>query len=316
MAPSFRTTTFVSETRQPVLAWRQAAAKRQLPEGGWSYLQSSSQAALEPTCLVLLTLRSSPGRTRDRGIEFLLQAQNRNGSWPVLTADDDESGSWVTALAVTTLISCGQVTPAIERGLQWLLSSKGREAHWLWRWKFRTTDTHVRFNPDKFGWPWMPDTCSWVVPTAFSLLALKQSFVCCPSPEVRFRTTRGVEMLLDRVCPNGGWNSGNGVVYGVPLEPHLDATAAALVALRGERENPVITQSLDGLERRAQTCSAPWSLAWTILALDAHARPTQTLVAALAAVPEPEQIEDCATLAAATLALDCPIQGNVFWVLS
>jgi hypothetical protein len=32
-------------------------------------------------------------------------------------------------------------------------------------------------------------------------------------------------MLLDRMCPGGGWNAGNSVVYGVPLTPHIDATA-------------------------------------------------------------------------------------------
>jgi len=34
-------------------------------------------------------------------------------------------------------------------------------------------------------------------------------------------------MLLDRACPEGGWNAGNAVVYGVPLRPHIDATSLA-----------------------------------------------------------------------------------------
>ncbi|MGH9455321.1 MAG: hypothetical protein ACRD2O_15275, partial [Terriglobia bacterium] len=195
------------------------------------------------------------------------------------------------------------MTPAIEHGLKWLVNFKGRESHWLWKWKFRTTDTHARFDPDKFGWPWLPDTCSWVVPTSFSLLALKQSFVCCPSREVSFRIARGVEMLLDRVCPKGGWNAGNGVVYGVPLAAHIDATATALLALRDERRNVVIQENLDCLERQAQTCSAPWSLAWSILALDAHSRSTEKLLVKLAALSEPGQIEDGAALAAVVLAL-------------
>jgi hypothetical protein len=43
-------------------------------------------------------------------------------------------------------------------------------------------------------------------------------------------------MLLDRACPTGGWNAGNGVVYGVALKPHIDATATALLAMQGWQE--------------------------------------------------------------------------------
>jgi len=49
---------------------------------------------------------------------------------------------------------------------------------------------------------------------AFALLALKQSFPCCRTGRIAYRIQRGVEMLLDRACPSGGWNAGNGVVYG------------------------------------------------------------------------------------------------------
>ena len=31
----------------------------------------------------------------------------------------------------------------------------------------------------------------------------------------------GASMLLDRMCPGGGWNSGNGVAFGVALAPHI-----------------------------------------------------------------------------------------------
>ncbi|HEV3275605.1 MAG TPA: prenyltransferase/squalene oxidase repeat-containing protein [Terriglobia bacterium] len=287
----------------------------QLPSGGWGFGRHSSQPALEPTCLSLLALRARPDSVPERGLRFLLHAQNPNGSWPAF-GGDDRDGCWATALAVTALVNCAQVTPPIDRGLGWLLKSRGRESHWLWKWKFRTADTRVRFNPDKFGWPWIPGTCSWVVPTAFSLLALKHNSVCCPTREVSFRIECGVEMLLDRACPDGGWNAGNGVVYGVPLAPHLDATAAALLALRGEQPNEIIATSLDWLEQRTGTCSAPWSLAWSILALDAHGRSTEAPIATLAAISGTDAIDDCATIAVVLLALGCSIEGNVFRVTS
>ena len=292
-----------------------ALIKQELFAGGWSYGASIRQAAIEPTCLSLLALRWDSSPARVRGVKSLLGMQNPNGSWPAFSGDDSE-GSGLTALAVIALINNGEMALHTERGIEWLLRSKGRESHWLWRWKFRTTDTHVQFDPNKFGWPWQPGTCSWVIPTALSIIALKQAFVCCKPDPVNYRIRRGTEMLLDRACPGGGWNAGNGVVYGIPLGRHLDATAVGLLALGGEQRNDAIASALDWLWRAAATCTAPWSLAWSILALDAYGRPVGTLVDRLCALSDQGLLADSATLAAVILALDCRVQGNVFKVIS
>jgi hypothetical protein len=294
---------------------KSALIEQELPGAGWSYGLAPTQAALEPTGLAILALRWDSNPARARGLKFLLGTQNPNGSWPAFSGDDWE-GSGLTALAVMALINNGEITVQIERGAEWLLRSKGKESQWLWRWKFETTDTHVRFDPNKFGWPWQPGTCSWVVPTALSIIALKQAFVCCRPPEVSFRIRRGMEMLLDRACPGGGWNAGNGVVYGVPLAPHLDATAIALLALAGEQRNDPIASGLDWLERMVANCRAAWSLAWSILALDAYDRPVGGLVDRLCALGNPVHLGDSATLAAVVLAVDCLFEGNVFKVIA
>ena len=294
---------------------KQILTKQELPGGGWSYGSSASQAALEPTCLALRALRWDSSPARARGLRLLLDWQNPNGSWRAFNGDDCD-GSGLTALAVIALINNGEMILQTERGVEWLLRSKGRESHWLWRWKFKTTDTHVRFDPSKFGWPWLPGTCSWVIPTALSIIALKQAFVCCKPDQVRFRIRRGTEMLLDRACPSGGWNAGNGVVYGVPLLAHLDATAIALLALGGEKVNHAEASALDWLEHTAQCCSAPWSLAWSILAHDAHSRPIEGLVDRLITLRHQGLLADSATLAAVILAIDCLGQGNVFKVIA
>jgi hypothetical protein len=119
-------------------------------------------------------------------------------------------------------------------------------------------------------------------------------------------------MLYDRICPEGGWNAGNGVVYGFPLAPHPDTTALALLSLLNEAPNDFITSSLDWLERRAETCFAPWSLAWTILALDAFGRPTALLTDRLSSFGRPAMINDCATLAVVSLALRRAAGNNAF----
>lgn len=290
---------------------KQILVNRQSQGGGWPFTAGCGQRALEPSCLALLALRSEDGPARDRAFQFLVGMQNPNGSWPAFVGDDTEGGG-LAGLALLALQQCGITGHATGRAMCWLLDLRGWESHWLWKWKFRTSDRHVRFDPDKFGWPWTPETVSWVVPTAYSLLALKHLPAPSQTELLRFRIQRGVEMLFDRACPNGGWNAGNGVVYGEPMTPHLDATALALLALRSEPANELVAASLDWLQRRSQTCFAPWSLSWATLTLDAYGLPTAALLARLAHVSEPKQMQDCTTLAVATLALECADGRNVF----
>lgn len=278
-------------------------AQKQLSTGGWAALSSSSQMALEPTALACIALGLAFKSVHSRATAFLARTQNPNGSWPVFLGDDQE-GAWVTALVLIALHDAFEAIPEQLKGFSWLVDSAGEESNWLWKWKFRTTDRHVRFDPDKFGWPWVPHTNSWVVPTAFSILALSQFPCACGLEAGPSRVELGIEMLLDRACPGGGWNAGNGVVYGVALAPHPDDTAIALLALSGQRQQPAVRMSVDWLERVAPTLSAPWSLAWSILALAAHGCPVEFLVQSLSSLPDPEQIEDNSTLAVACLALD------------
>ncbi len=286
---------------------------RQLREGGWPFTPDTTQSALEPTALALLALPSNSVRERGAAIRFLLRTQNANGSWPAFSGDD-AGGSGLTGLALYALNRCCAQGMVTDRAVQWLMESRGWESHWLWKWKFRTSDRHVHFDPDKFGWPWMPETVSWVVPTAYSILALKYSLGISQQGPVQLRIRRGVEMLHDRICPEGGWNAGNGVVYGFPLSPHSDVTALALLSLLNEPPNHFITSSLDWLERRADTCFAPWSLAWTILALDAFGRPMELVVDRLASVVDPAEVKDCATLAVVSLAFARAPGDNAFRV--
>jgi len=279
-------------------------ALRQLPCGGWAALASSSQPAIEPTCYSALALGSAPVGDIARAQDFLLRKQNPNGSWPVFPGDDQEGG-WVTSLAVIALRDLVTAIPARLQGIHWVLNCAGKESNWFWKWKFRTADRHVRFDPDKYGWPWFPDTVSWVVPTAFAVLALSQLPCSCDGLEhVAARIDCGIQMLFDRACPGGGWNAGNGVVYGAALAPHADDTAIALLALRDQTKEPVVQGSVDYLERVAATLTAPWSLAWAILALAAHRRPTTSLSSSLVALRDLSSIEDTSTLAVVCLALD------------
>jgi hypothetical protein len=279
-------------------------ARKQLECGGWPALTGSSQPALEPTALSFLALGSGLNRgARDRARQFLLGSQNPNGSWPAF-AGDDTDGSWVTSLALIALRDIVEDTAVRQRGFRWLFNSAGEESNWLWKWKFRTTDRHVQFDPDKFGWPWLPGTNSWVVPTASAMLAIRGLPSSCGTESISFRLERGAQMLFDRVCPSGGWNAGNGVVYGAPLAPHPDDTAIALLALSLQTREPEVRLSVEWLERTAPRLVAPWSLAWSVLALAAHACSVSPLADSLLSLPELNQIEDTSTLALVILALN------------
>jgi hypothetical protein len=289
--------------------------KRQLPSGGWAARIDSRQAALEASCLAALVAGLRPD-ARQRVQHFLLHVQNSNGSWPAFVGDDPDGG-WVTSLALMALGDHVPAAAARLRGFRWLIDCTGKESHWLWRWKFLTSDRHVRFDPHKYGWPWFPETVSWVVPTSFAILALEQlPLPCGRLIHVEERLDRAIEMLIDRACPDGGWNAGNGVVYGAPLAPHVDDTAVALVAVAKGKKDPVFERSLKWLENSTQDLSAPWSLSWAILALAAHARPHNSLERSLRAVPDLLAITDNSTLALVCLALDCPDSLSTFGVQS
>jgi squalene cyclase len=243
-----------------------------LSRGGWS-TGSGGSAAIETTCYALMALAKDQEPVRRKAIDVLIRTQNTDGSWPAFEGDDPE-GCWTTAIATITLRFTQSSMAPIGKALRWLLVNNGREGHWLWKWKFRTVDRAVQFNPDKYGWSWFSGTVSWVIPTAFSVIALRQLSACCRTEQLTARIQLGTEMLRDRACPRGGWNAGNGTVFGAALTPHIDTTAIALLALSRVVE-PEVMQGLNWLRQACTECSSAYSLAWAALALSVHQDPSR-----------------------------------------
>jgi hypothetical protein len=249
-----------------------------------------------------MALSSESSNASGSGIEQLLRLQRRDGGWPAFLGDSE--GSWTTALA--------SLRPQAPVKNDW----KSREGHWFWRWKFKTADRNVQFDPDKYGWPWISGSASWVIPTAFSIIAIKQFTVCNRSEESEKRIHLGVEMLLDRACVDGGWNSGNSLVYGVPLRPHVEATAIALLALQDEQRTEMVQKSLSWLRQNAASVDSVSSLAWCILTLFVYQEPIGGLKNRLATIiGDGRDIRNNATLATAILALKCGEMIHPFEVL-
>ena len=305
---------FASFERQRLARCRLLAELRyrRLPRpGGWSHY--GAQFGTEPTSLALLALHSSSSAATvpRQELEPLLACQRPNGLWPAVRNEAAGVSFWASAVAVNTLMTLGAAPETFVGALDSLVHCRPLEASWIVRLKFRISDRQVRFDPTKYGWAWVPETVSWVVPTSMALIALerakRQGLI--RGSELQKRLRLGVEMLLDRVCPEGGWNAGNAVVYGVPLRPHVDATAIALAALRFHHNLPIVGDSLTWILNRID-CPSPYSLAWVILALP-HIRTSRSDVSPAldvardrlaALVDDPESLEDTSTIALAALA--------------
>lgn len=277
------------------------------------------QLAVEDLCLLVLALRGHNDDGNQWALERLLSLQNRDGSWPCISVGDRE-GSWVTALALTALRAHGSAPDRMRNAVDWLTRSRGREAGWFWQWKFRTIDTSVPFDPSAFGWSWVPDTTSWVIPTAFTLIALRQTETLQPGAggTLRERVETGARMLFDRACPDGGWNAGNRFGFGVPYTAYPDATAIALLALKGYEQQPRVEASLGWLLRRISGCDSPYSLAWGILALTSYRQGRadvedriRTISRRLIALLQTDVTgEESSTLAVSLMALDAIGNGR------
>ena len=289
--------------------------------GTWGY--RGNQDSVESTCLAMLALRRQPSNELARAVHALQGLQNEDGSWPAFTGDEAE-GCWTTALAVLSLIAGRHAMKSMALAIQWLIDARGREAMWLWRWKLRTVDNKVQFDPTKFGWSWVSGTTSWVIPTAFSIISLRQArrHGFNRTAELTERVTMGSNMLFDRMCPGGGWNSGNGIAFGVPVAAHIDATSIAMLALGEHAADRRVQSSLHWLLNRLPGCPSPYSLAWGVLALSAYRGIIPEVGEGLPGIAEQLTrllensvgIGDNCTLAVSALALEAINGENVFEV--
>lgn len=262
-----RETSFAQAVCLPILQ------NGQNEDGGWGF-RNGFVSRVEPTCWALLALLGSDFSEQEsgrisRGLEFLRKAQLADGSWPA--SPEQQTGASATSLACWTLISAKDGSNAAAAGLRWICSDWPKDSA-LWR---RAINGLLRKNKDIVdhddacrGWGWTPRTASWVEPTAFALIALSQ----CPAELLptgaKRRERLGKALLLDRMCPGGGWNCGNPMTYGVAGEPLVVPTVWALIALREERKRHEVKASLDWLKQNLSEIRSGVSLALTRLCLE------------------------------------------------
>jgi hypothetical protein len=248
--------------------------KAQNADGGWAY-RAGTGSAIEATAWCLLGLAGS-GADREaieRGRRWLAGAQNEDGSWPARLETRD--GNWVTALAGLALLATAGPSPEAARAAEWICQSHSAEGGLVWRLRGmlagkKVVDQDLALR----GWGWTPGTASWVEPTAVALIFLRglpENLLPAGAGE---RRRMGEAMLYDRMCPGGGWNSGNPKVYGVAGIAQIGPTAWALLALQGQPEREENRRGVGWLASRFDSIQGASSLALAAIALGAYGRAT------------------------------------------
>jgi hypothetical protein len=284
-------------------------------DGGWGFKPGAASRA-ESTAWALIALLEgevAPAHREvaARALQYLDESQLADGSWPA--SPDLREGSWVTSVAGLALFRTDKFTEQLNKAAAWLVRESPGEAGLLHR-AVRSVfgKKNAGQNSSYFGWSWTAGTASWVEPTSYAMLFLRL-FPAEKRPAEAERRLRLAEaMLCDRMCPGGGWNCGNPMVYGVPGEPQVTSTVWALLALRENRERPEVQKSLSWLEDFSLSIKSPASEALSAIALRAYGKAdSDGLAASLQAKYESSEIAwNVAEVAWSILALS----GTLHWL--
>jgi hypothetical protein len=245
-------------------------------DGGWGF-HPQLESRVEPTCWALQALQcwSSFGigsASFDRGFEYLRATQLSDGSWPATPGAN--AGSWVTSLCCWVLAQVPGCSPGVGAGFRWICQDWPADTT-PWRRflaRFSSQRGVAPVNYSYRGWGWTPGTSSWVEPTSFALISLERGNEQSVPSDAARRRNLAEALLYDRMCPGGGWNCGNPLVYGVPGEPLIVPTVWALIALRHHSARPGNVMSLEWLEASVANIQSAGSLALAKICLETYGR--------------------------------------------
>jgi hypothetical protein len=248
-------------------------------DGGWGF-HAGEPSRVEPTCWALRALfghtEAQDTESFRKGAAYLKSVQLPDGSWPACA--EMRGGSWITSLTCAVLAADGQSAKNVAAGLKWLCDDFPRDRSLVRRLlqSLRRKSQIVSQNDSYHGWGWTPKTASWVEPTAFGLMALRDASAEQLPRNAAERRDLAVALLYDRMCPGGGWNCGNPRVYGVDGDALVLPTCWALLALGDAPEKPGRPLSLVWLQKDFAEIESAASLAVARMTLENYGiRPPQ-----------------------------------------
>jgi len=223
-----------------------ATLERQLRSGGWSYF-GSQQSSVEATSLAVMAFEHGIAECSSIWIRSDARSAEARRGWPASLGTRKPVGQrpWRYVLNGT-----GEFTSAREKAFHWLVAERGREAHWLWRWKFKTTiATFASIRTSMAG-------LGSQDPQAGSSPRRSASWPSSNSRSAIVPRRRRNESIWASICfwivrASTRLELWNSVVYGVPLRPIIEATAIALLALQDERRSEVIQEVWHGWTKEA-----------------------------------------------------------------
>jgi len=234
----------------------------QNPDGGWGY-EPRRASVVEPAAFCVLALHErGDGPEAARGLAYLKSCQKDNGA--VGTGPRDPDGNWMAYAALLAFHALG-AEPEERRLKDWILNFEDASDRFT-KEQVATIAARFRYDASIRGWPWTPRTTAWVEPTALFILALRYAGV----PSIATRIRSGVDLILDRAVPSGGWNFGNPFSSSHELEASTMSTALALCALGAAgvpEARPEIRAGIRYLARTLGGDISTASLAWFLLAM-------------------------------------------------
>jgi hypothetical protein len=236
-------------------------------DGGWPFRRGHSWT--EPTALALLALQGALVSSESRSVtaSWMAKLQSPDGGWPPGAAIP--TSTWVTSLVLLALAQEKEHSQGCGKGASWVNAHVYPELNAVWGFLDRTLGLSPSQAPGSSSW--FPGTAGWVIPTAFSILALSCWSTRLKDSNISPTILRAQEYLLSRRCSDGGWNHGGSQQRSEASPSYAETTGLALLSL-AHCSSPTLEPTLRFAEGFLRNPDSTEGLSWLLMGLAAHGR--------------------------------------------